>query len=479
MIDLRGSSVTPEAWALDIVFGPGEGNTVEARAQKSPRVFVRSLDQLGEDRPRATGRRLTALEALDAYGFDKLLEVASEGSAAVARSADAAGLPLKTQRIALGLDEGTVARRANVAIEEVLACEASRRLPLRTYERIGRALGLDERFIAVTRHPRGNAQLTVRLRAVGEDSGILDRNSVSALAEAAWVAATQGRLADSLALGCNRRGLVRNPNFSTPGYPAYRWGYRLAIEARDALGLSQGAPVASLRDVVEEQFGIPLIQCNLGEAIAGATVEAGSHRAIIVNRSGANSSVYTRRMTIAHELGHLLFDPPDVLDVLRVDEYDELERSIEQIADPVEQRANAFAVEFLAPRDAILVHFEHHRDLFATVGRFGIGATAARHQIRNASKGGVSADDKRIPSRGSDEWRQFASWDGAESFALDFHPIPHIRPSRAGRFGALVLRGAEECLISWDTAAEWLETTEETLRGAADIFHELFPGVWP
>jgi histidine ammonia-lyase len=65
-------------------------------------MYVRSIDQLAKDSIKAKGRRLTAREALDAYGFEKLLEVASEGSALLAESIDAAGRVLKARRLALG-----------------------------------------------------------------------------------------------------------------------------------------------------------------------------------------------------------------------------------------------------------------------------------------------------------------------------------------------------------------------------------------
>jgi hypothetical protein len=474
----RGSTVTTSSEELDLVFGPGASATAEDRARHSSRTFVRSLDQLVEFSPRATGRRLTAREAMEAYGFEKLLEVASEGSALLATSADAAGLPLHSRRKELALDVRTVARRAGVSDEEVLACEASRRLPLRTYEKIGRALGLDERYIAVSRTPRGNEQLTIRLRTFGDDIGALGAQTVSALAEAAWVATTQDRLAEALEVGVDRKGLFPNGNYGSPGKPAFRWGYELAGVVRRTLALDAQEPVLSMRDLIEETFRIPLIQCDLGESIAGATLEVNSRRAIIVNIGGSNSRVFQRRATLAHELGHLLFDPPRELDALRVDDYDDLVRSPEQLVDRVEQRANAFAVEFLAPRAAILERFQGNHDLSEVVEHFGLGPTASQHQIQNASKGQVTADS--ISRRRSEpgESRHMSAWEGPESFTNYFHPVPGIRPSRVGRFGALVVRAAETGLVSWDTAASWLETSEAEARGAQESLRDLFPSVW-
>ena len=50
-------------------------------------------------------------------------------------------------------------------------------------------------------------------------------------------------------------------------------------------------------------MGVPLIQAELGEHIAGVTLRVGTRRAIVLNIGGANRHVYQRRTTIAHKLG--------------------------------------------------------------------------------------------------------------------------------------------------------------------------------
>jgi hypothetical protein len=462
-----------------MVFGPGDETTPEGRARRSPRVFVRGLDQIAEDSRAASGRRLTAREALDAYGYETLQEVALEGSARLAPSADTAGRALRSRREELALEVRDVARRASVSPEEVQACEESRRLPLRTYERIARSLGLDERFVAVLPEPRGNEKLAVRLRNIGGEHARLGPGTVSALAEAAWVAAAQSRLADAFGLGFDRHDLSMSANYGSPGFPAYRWGYRLAADVRQKLGKGDGSPIPSLRDVVEDLFRISLIQCDLVESLAGATIDTGSSRAIVVNLSGRNKSVFTRRMTMAHELGHLLFDPVERLDMLRVDGYDDLDRAVQQVSDSVEQRANAFSAELLAPREAMLAAFRSGMDMTGLVDQFGISPTAGQHQLRNASDEPIPPQALRIRPRRDDEAHgAWAHWEGAESYTIEFHPIPGLRPSRAGRFSALTVRGAEEGVISWDTAAEWLESSQAVVRAAASDLRELYPSVW-
>jgi hypothetical protein len=51
-------------------------------------------------------------------------------------------------------------------------------------------------------------------------------------------------------------------------------------------------------------------------------------------------------------------------------------------------------------------------------------------------------------------------------------------PVRAGRFSAVVLRAADVGLISYDTAAEYLCTTQSSLELAASQIRELYPDVF-
>src|SRR5580658_2866774 len=111
---------------LDVAFGPGQGQTAEGRARASDRLFVRSIDQIAEFSTEARGRKLTASEALSAYGLEPLVEVGLEGAALLAHSARAAGAVLRQRRQDLNLDVRAVAARARVPPEVVEACEASR-----------------------------------------------------------------------------------------------------------------------------------------------------------------------------------------------------------------------------------------------------------------------------------------------------------------------------------------------------------------
>jgi Zn-dependent peptidase ImmA (M78 family) len=458
---------------VEMAFGLRATEPEEA-ARQSGRMYLRGIGQLAEDHPEATGRRLTALEALRAYGLEVLAQVAADGVAPLASNAEIVGRVLEYRRAQLGLEQRQVAVRARVPEEIVRAAEQSRRLPIRHYERIARALGLDERYVLVRSEPEGNERIAVRLRTIGQEDPRLGQAAVSALAEAAWVAMTQVRLEAELRVPVPQTGIVQNDNYGSPRIPPYRVGYQLASEARRQLGLGTG-PIQSMRSLAEERLGVPIIQAELGESIAGVTIEVSSRRAVVINLSGENRHVFVRRATVAHELGHLLYDVPRRLNELRVDAYADLKRPADQIPDPVEQRANAFSVELLLPQEEGVRLFERVGDdpLGEVMDQFGVSFTAARYQIWNAKHRRVPLDDLVA------ERREFQrEWEARERYTVDYHPIRDLRPTRAGRFSALTVRAAEERLISWDTAAEWLETSIEDVQRAAPHCRELFPSVW-
>jgi Zn-dependent peptidase ImmA (M78 family) len=458
---------------LDHVFGPGAGATDEARARVSKKEFVRSIDQLAESTPSARGRRLTAVEALGAYGWDVLLTVADEGAALLAASATSVGSALRARRELLGLSTRAVGLSARVPEAVVQACEESKRVSIKEYEKVARALGLDERQISVSSEPSGNRDVAVRLRTIGDELPPMTSPVVAAVAEAAWVALQQVRL-ETLMFGPRTRRFSPEANYGTSSSPAYRVGYKLAGHARDRLGLRLD-PIKSLRELTEEQLGIPVIQSELGPDIAGVTLEVEQQRAIVINIGSKNRNVFVRRSTLAHELGHLLFDPAGRLDVLRVDDFEGLSRSADEVPDPVEQRANAFSIEFIAPKQSVAeVYRRNPQNAVAEVmNLFGISFTAARYQLWNALNRTVPLETLRS-SRVEPE----PGWDGAERYTVDYHPIQGLRASRAGRFSALIMRAANESFLSWDTASEWLECSVEQVMAARDGVRDLFPSVW-
>jgi Zn-dependent peptidase ImmA (M78 family) len=469
--------IDPSSEDLDFVLGPGPGTTPEERALHSKREYVRSMDQLAEANDLAKGRKLSAAEALAAYGWDVLDEVASEGAALLSAGPKAVGRLLKRQRDTLGLDLKQVSTTANIDIHIVESAETFKRLPIRDIERIARSLGLDERFVSWHTEPHlHDQQIGVRLRTIGEEHPRMTAHAVAAIAEATWVASTQLRLQKELGLSRPETGIEVSDNYGGPGYPAYEHGYYLATEARQKLALGDGPLHIPLRELIEDRLNIPVIQTEIGPSIAGVTVEMGDRRAIVTNLDGENRRVLVRRSTFAHEFGHLLYDPPHRLKSLHVDDYDELELPAYKRTDPIERRTNAFAVEFIAPGAAVLDCYQSAtRDgVWEVMNTFGLSYTAARYHIWNSAQRQIPLEDLQLtPGRELDP-----KWEAGESYTLDFHPLPRVRPSRAGRFSAIVVRAADERIISWDTAAEMLEVASEELRCAVPAIQSLFPTVF-
>ncbi|MEO5728671.1 MAG: ImmA/IrrE family metallo-endopeptidase, partial [Byssovorax sp.] len=359
------------------------------------------------------------MEAFDAYGFDKLAEVASDGSAIICESVTAAGHALSDRRHQLGLEIRHVASATKLRSEVVEALEASKRRPIQEYEKVARVLGLDERMLSYSAEPAGNQGVAVRMHALRNERPALSGSVVAALAEAAWVAMTQVRLEAALVVPQAERTFQNEPYYGSRTHPAYRVGYTLADDFRAAFDLHD-QPIASMRDLLERKLCIPVVQAELGNSIAGATIAAGDRRAIVVNLSGRNRNVFARRSTLAHELCHILFDPRERLRDLRVDEYDDLDRREDLVPDPVEQRANAFAVQLLAPQTSALRVYEEQGDgaLATLIQQYGISFTAARYQIWNALERRISLErlNTQEPPREAD-------WDGSEAYTIAWHPI--------------------------------------------------------
>jgi hypothetical protein len=132
-------------------------------------------------------------------------------------------------------------------------------------------------------------------------------------------------------------------------------------------------------------------------------------------------------------LGHLLWDPPTRLDTLKVVTYLELQSPS---GDPVEARANAFAIAFLAPPRAVARILDDLSDrttmVAVTMDRFGIGPGAAKHHLANVAREHFAVEmdfsdvpDRRLPVP-SDEWRAREDW------TSDFFPVPSVPDTRRG-----------------------------------------------
>lgn len=439
----------------------------------SPELFVRGKFQLARYGPgsAATGRRLTLHEVLEAYGEKVLPEIDEHLSAVLLRSVDAIESALRTQREQLGVTREQLASATNISTGVVKEAETfPDGVAIRDLEHLAFVLGLDPAQLSYHERAGGDPDLGVRLRVLTRDESSpsetrLSPRTVLRFSEAASIILVQSRLQDWLQMPREADGFEPSSNF---GPPAWSAGYDLAAQAREQLGVGL-KPIRSMRALVEDRLGIPIVQVELPPAIAGATISVNNRRGIVLNTVGANTNIWIRRTTLAHELAHLLFDPEARLTSVRVDSYEQMERNTEQTdrsQDDVEQRANAFAVEFLAPRHAVKELVPDPASVSGqaignVMSRFGIGRAAARLHVGNAWWG--QAD---IPPAASIRAKPTHEQRAAEDFTQDFFPVQGTPGQRRGRFATLAAEAVAGGLITADTAAQYLICSEEEFEEA-------------
>ena len=447
----------------------------------SPELFVRGKYQLARYEPgsAATGRRLTEHEVLEAYGPKVLAEIDERLSAVLLRSRGAVEQALQRQREDLGVTREQLASAANVDLEVVEDAETDAdRLEIRELERLAFVLGLDPVQLSVQERAGADAELGVRLRVLEhtstQGSARLTPGTVLRFSEVASIVLSQSRLQDWLEKPEEASGFEPSSDY---GPPAWRAGYRLADHARERLGIGL-EPVCSMRELVEHRLGIPIIQVELPPAIAGATISSRGRRGIVLNVSGANTKVWIRRTTLAHELAHILFDPEAELKSVQVDRYEQLERDTEHDRSQhyVEQRANAFAVEFLAPREAVRqlvpdVAMVSAEAIGSVMSEFGIGRAAARFHVGNAWYG-----QAELPPESSIHATPTDEQQAAEGFTQDFFPIAVTPEQRRGRLALLAAEAVDAGLITADTAAQYLACTENEFRKELSSLRDLGGG---
>jgi Zn-dependent peptidase ImmA (M78 family) len=456
---------------LAAVFGPKSvGDTPEKRAATSDVRFVRSQLQLAFFKPGAKGRVLVPREALEIFGWKTLRVVGLDNSAPLLRTSNEPAATLRKRREELGLSEQQLAAAAHITPDAVKRAEQpGQNIPIRELENLAQSLALDERRLGFEPGARADDELGVRLRQMTGSGDVRNFSAatVTQLAEAAWVVSRQQEFKKKLRFA--DVGTSKLPTFDARyTYPTWEIGYELARRTRRLLDLQDDEPIRSVRQLVESRFGIALVQQKMNLRFAGATIANGGARGIVVNEEGANSNVWVRRMTLSHELGHLLWDPDDRLQSVKVDEYSDLERdNHESVSDPPEIRANAFAIAFLAPPDAVHEIVRSRSNLQNSIGevmqRFGISATAAKWHVVNVEKRAGSAinpAEAKAPLLDADE-----EWIVAENGTVDYFPLHDTPLARRGMFARYVAQLCLDSSISEDTAAAYLKTTQSNLQG--------------
>jgi Zn-dependent peptidase ImmA (M78 family) len=165
-------------------------------------------------------------------------------------------------------------------------------------------------------------------------------------------------------------------------------GAKRARETRAALGYTREGPLPDLIETIEQRGGAHAVVLELADGVAGAYVAKPDLPLLFVN---GKQAITRQRFTLAHEFGHFRMGHSSVID--------------EQVMiggfqhKPTEVSANAFAAEFLMPKEATRVWGAErvsgqvtleHIVLFAQ--EYGVSAQAARYAFSTA---GVLTDEER------------------------------------------------------------------------------------
>ena len=166
--------------------------------------------------------------------------------------------------------------------------------------------------------------------------------------------------------------------------PPWRHGEELATRTRTELGLGI-APIRSMSGLLE-QLGVRLVWTDrLPEDVQGLSlhdIQVGP--SIVANLNGRQQQWWTLRTTLAHELCHILFDRQATAPLGIASRRNQ--------RDDLEQRANAFSVYFLAPREGVrallmsrgcLPFVLYRSDVHAVMMHFGLGKEAATAHLKH------------------------------------------------------------------------------------------------
>lgn len=164
------------------------------------------------------------------------------------------------------------------------------------------------------------------------------------------------------------------------------------------LGLS---PIPSMREVVES-LGVVLVwvsEDQVDRAVEGACTRV-PRPAILVNVIEEGRRPWRARITMAHELGHILFDLTEPARQVLVSPH---RNALPPWLDEIERNANAFAACLLAPTDGV----RHvvgpldptSEDAICAVGeRFGVGRTVAINRLQDVF--GLTEAQRRVMEYG-------------------------------------------------------------------------------
>lgn len=222
--------------------------------------------------------------------------------------------------------------------------------------------------------------------------------------------------------------------------PEWPQGQEFAARAREALGLGV-RPIASMRALLEDQLHWSLFFVTpdeLSPDLRGASTLLPSP-AILVNLVKGRESWGSTRMTLAHEMCHILYDArsasrPYLVSPRRSRLEGSQEWAILERFRGIERRANAFAAHFLAPSVAVRdlvgrIAPDSSEAISAVYTTFGISREVAVYRL---------VQEYRL-SREAQAQMRVSSLNAVHSTSS--HPDARVEPGlRRGKLASLVER---------------------------------------
>jgi Zn-dependent peptidase ImmA (M78 family) len=239
-------------------------------------------------------------------------------------------------------------------------------------------------------------------------------------------------------------------------------GAKRAREAREELGLDPIAPLACLLTVVEEQLGLPVVVAALPEEVAGACWRDGGKALLWVNGTQAAPR---RRFTLAHEVAHAWCKHDGALG------WDTFQTLSGRTTNPLEIQANAFAAEFLMPKEGVCELFDSHGpgldELVVLAAGYGTSALAALIRLETA---GLVGEERAARLR--EEIEEGHHFEAMRRLRVEqrsdrlgaIADLPYTSPSLAGSALAAALGGA----VGVDDAAHAAGVAPERLAPALE-----------
>lgn len=232
---------------------------------------------------------------------------------------------------------------------------------------------------------------------------------------------------------------------------------RLASEVRRRLELPSG-PIASVQRRILDPLGILLITVRIDrvvDAVSLATARTGG--VIVLNEAAPGAlNAFLRRVSLAHELCHLLYDRKRMRSVADFS-HNRFAPRAPGDDDDMERRARAFAVTLLAPIEELVRAWKdtsghpQERRVRLMMECFGIGYEATRAQLDNANLLPLSADMVHVPTDCPPAWEE-----RDPSPALGGEGLEAVRYPRRGVLLSLLCEAWEKGLIAESKVREGL-----------------------